>query len=54
MGKHCVRDNENVNHKILIGEIIYLEAFNKETLIHTTHGDICARLQDGDGGKDHQ
>ena len=45
MGSICVRDNENVNHKILIGEIIYLEAFNKETLIHTTHGDICARLQ---------
>lgn len=44
MGSICVKDNDNVNHKILVGEIIYLEAFDRETLIHTTHGDICAKL----------
>lgn len=45
MGSICVRDKANISHKILIGEIIYLEAFNKETVIHTTHGDIYAKLQ---------
>lgn len=45
MGTLCVKDNLNINYKILIGEIIYLEAFNKETLIHTLHGDIYAKLQ---------
>lgn len=45
MGSICVKGQDNINHKILIGKIIYLEAFDKETLIHTTDGDIYAKQQ---------
>ncbi|PWJ19753.1 LytTR family DNA-binding domain-containing protein [[Clostridium] innocuum] len=45
MGTIFVKDNIGISHKILIGKIIYLEAFDKETLIHTTEGDIYAKLQ---------
>lgn len=45
MGSICVKSKDNVNHRILLGKIIYLEAFDKETLIHTTDGDIYAKLQ---------
>lgn len=45
MGSIYVKDTSNVNHRVQIGKIIYLEAFNNETLIHTSDGDIFARMQ---------
>lgn len=44
MGSIYVKDTNNVNHRVQVGKIIYLEAFNNETLIHTTDGDIFARV----------
>lgn len=39
-----VKDKDNTNHRIQLDEIIFLEAFNVDTLIHTEHGDIYAKM----------
>lgn len=44
LGTICVKDRDNVSHKLQISRIIYLEAFNIHTLIHTTKGDVYAKV----------
>lgn len=43
-GYLTVKDRDNVIHKIQTGNILYLEAFNVNTLVHTLEGDIFARV----------
>ena len=42
-GYLTVKDRDSVVHKLQISNILYLEAFNVNTLIHTVDGDIFAR-----------
>lgn len=44
LGAVSVKDRDNVRHKLRLSSIIYLEAFNIHTLIHTTAGDIYAKV----------
>lgn len=38
-----IKDIGNVHHIIQISDIMYLEAFNHQTIIHTTDGDILTK-----------
>lgn len=42
-GHLMIKDRDNVTHKIQTSNILYLEAFNVNTLIHALDGDIFAR-----------
>lgn len=44
MGAVIVKDINNITYKISVGKIIYFEAFNMKTLIHTMEGDILAKM----------
>ena len=40
-----VKDQKNIHHVINISKIIYCESFDRNTIIHTEHGDIFGRIQ---------
>ena len=44
LGTINVKDRDGISHKLQVSRIIYLEAFNVHTMIHTTTGDIYARI----------
>ena len=43
-GHLIIKDRDNVTHNIQTSNILYLEAFNVNTLIHTLEGDVFARI----------
>lgn len=43
-----VRDKEYMTHRVQINDVIYMEAVNVDTIVHTVDGDIFARSQMSD------